>query len=246
MAGKSRCREDERSTYSVAGACGSRVRPCPVCAPSPRLTIRLWVQQVVKIQGVLAWRFFQTTGTKVDRCFLCCVFCVIGQTYHCDFVTLSPDPIGRRWVRLRLTWRPCPLQGGVGRKRLPRSLCSMAPTASVTEKQIILWEESNSLAPMGGRGRAAWPPQPLWQRSRSSCPPTKIFIKLQGKHKCSRPGQPEWFCSPGILIFMWDRSESQHETAFAACLSPLQCNYLIQTSPESLSIMARILFKWWK
>lgn len=42
------------------------------------LTVCLWVRQVVKLQGILARLFFQTTGTKVAQCLLSCVFCVAG------------------------------------------------------------------------------------------------------------------------------------------------------------------------
>lgn len=119
----------------------------------------------------------------------------------------------------------------------------------------VVWGESVCLVPKRVSIHAARSPLPLWQRLSHRLrhwppvkywPPIKILIKLQVKYKCSHPGQPEWFCSPSILIFVWDWSDSWHATVFLSCLSPLQCNYLIQRSPKSLFIMRRISFKWWK
>lgn len=100
-------------------------------------------------------------------------------------MSLSPVPVSGRWVRLRLTWRSCPLQGAVGRKQLPHSCGGEGP---YSRPPLLLWQ---------------WLSHKLRQIILSSY---WIVTKWRGVFKCSNLGQTGWFCSPSILVIMWDQS----------------------------------------
>lgn len=175
-----------------------KLGPWPVCAPSLRFPIHLWVQQAVELQGALAWLFFP--GHRYKGCPVNSVL-----YFLCNWVDVLPWPSLRSW-----------LAGGESGSgwRGDRALCR------------VLWGESSSLPPslppslLCGWEAIQHSPHCCCDSGshtswgRSSCPHTKIVTKLRGMQKCSHSGQPGWFCSPSVSIIIWDQSLPARDSVY--------------------------------
>lgn len=136
-----------------------------------------------KLQGAFAWLFF--SDHRYKGCPANSVLCFL-----CNWIDMSPCP--------SLQSRLARGESGSG-WRGDHALCR------------VLWGESSSLTPVGVRGHTHGPhccsdsgSHTSW--GRSSCPHTEIVTKWRGVFKCSNSGQTGWFCSPSILVIMWDQS----------------------------------------